>query len=167
MKKIIEKYKKIDNEKNENLNFIEYISKENLDELIFYLENNNENFFIFDEIILIIIMKITTESYCTYEEENKYNYFSFLGEMSNINGIDRLINIFNKYCSNNYNYLKLFISIIISINFEYFKIPNRCSFIYKYLKIYLIFYHNKSQNSSSFSSLSPYSFSNENNNIQI
>jgi hypothetical protein len=131
---------------------LKYLENAHLDELLFYLENNEESTLL-HQICLIILMKIIVGSY--FGENNEYNCFVMSAEIININGIDRMINIFNKYSN---NYLKLFISIIICSFMKNLPLSKRFSFIYSYLKNYLIFYHNKYISSSSSSSSSPLCF---------
>jgi hypothetical protein len=151
--KIIGEYDEIDlNKKKNSLKFIE---KDHINELIIYLENNEEKSLI-HQICLILLMNIIIGSY--FEENNEFNCFIISGEIININGIDRLINIFNNYSN---NYLKLFICIIISSILKNLPIPKRCLFIYEYLKNHIIFYYEKSTSpslsSSCFSDLFPFS----------
>jgi hypothetical protein len=78
------------------------------------------------------------------------------GELININGLDRLRIIFEN-STNNYN--KLFISIIISNFLLNFHLPQRFTFVYDYLKNYLIFFYNQLLllSSSTFLHSSPFS----------
>jgi hypothetical protein len=145
---IINKYGGLNLEKREDCFMV--MKNENIDELIFNTESEKEGDIIY-EMSLILLMKIMSGS--VRAEKNLFNNIMISAELINLNGLDRLKNIFEKSTN---NYHKLFISIIISNCFMNIPIPRRFSFIYESLKNYLIFFFIQIKSSSSSLSSSSY-----------